>query len=70
MLQQQANGTDRQTTYHFIDPATHHTQGFAEAVTTRKLGEEMHGVCGRGFKTKRKTKEDLDKGCQRGLSST
>ena len=34
------------------------------------LGEEMHGVWSRGPKTKRKTKEDLERGCQRGLSST
>ena len=34
------------------------------------LGKEMHGVWSRGPKTKRKTKEDLERGCPRGLSST
>ena len=34
------------------------------------LGEEMHGVWSWGFKTKGKTKEDLERGCSRGLSST
>jgi len=29
------------------------------------LGEEMHGVWSRGSKTKRKTKEDPDRDCQR-----
>ena len=29
------------------------------------LGEEMHGVWSRGSKTKRKTKEDLERGYQR-----
>jgi len=33
------------------------------------LGEEMRGVWSRSSKTKRKTKEDLERGCQRGLSS-
>ena len=34
------------------------------------LGEEMYGVWSRGSKTKRKTKEDLERGCTRGLLST
>ena len=40
-------------------------------VTKRRqwLGEEMHGLWSRGSKTKRKTKEDLERGCQRVLSS-
>ena len=36
----------------------------------RWLGEEMYGVWSRRSKTKRKTKEDLEKSCQTGLSST
>ena len=31
------------------------------------LGEEMHGVWSRGQQTKRKTKEDLERGCGKGL---
>jgi len=34
------------------------------------LGEEMYGVWSWGSKTKRKTKEDLERGCMRGLLST
>ena len=34
------------------------------------LGEEMYGVLSSGSKTKRKTKEDLERGSTRGLSST
>ena len=34
------------------------------------LGEEMHGVWIWGSKAKRKTKEDLERGCPRGLSSS
>ena len=34
------------------------------------LGEEMNGVWSWGFKTRVKTKEDLERGCSRGLSST
>jgi len=33
------------------------------------IGEEMHGVRSRGSKTKSKTKEDAERGCQKGLSS-
>ena len=35
-----------------------------------RLGEEMHGVWSWGSKAKRKTKEDLERGCPRGLSSS
>ena len=34
------------------------------------LGEEMHGVWSWGSKAKRKTKENLESGCPRGLSSS
>ena len=34
----------------------------------RWFGEEMHGVRSRGSKTKRKTKEDLERGCGKGQS--
>jgi len=34
------------------------------------LGEEMYGVWSWGSKTKSKTKEDLERGCPGGLSST
>ena len=33
------------------------------------LGEEMPGVWSRGSKTKRKTKEDLERGCGKGLQA-
>ena len=36
----------------------------------RWLGEEMHGVWSRGSQTNRKTKVDLERGCEKGLSST
>ena len=36
----------------------------------RWLGEEMYGAWSGGFKTKGKTKEDLERGCTWGLSST
>ena len=36
----------------------------------RWLGEEMYGAWSWGFKTKGKTKEDLERGCMWGLSST
>ena len=36
----------------------------------RWLGEEMYGAWSWGFKTKGKTKEDLERGCTWGLSST
>ena len=34
------------------------------------LGEEMYGVWSWGSQTRRKTKEDPERGCQRGLSNT
>ena len=43
---------------------------WACAAKTWWLGEEMYGVWSRGSKTKRKTKEDLERGCPRGLSCT
>ena len=43
---------------------------WACAVKRWWLGGEMHGVWSKGSKTKRKTKEDLERGCQKGLSST
>jgi len=43
---------------------------WACAATRWWLGEEMYGVLSRRSQTKRKTKEDLDRGCGKGLSST
>jgi len=44
------------------------TASFVVACAAKRrqwLGEEMHGVWSRGSKTKRKTKEDLERGYQR-----